>query len=116
MTASNDQRAMLEQLFGSNEALFQQIQCIPYAARLQIVEQMDAEIEATTDPKLKHEIELEGDVFRNLLRTFPPVDMSPEDEAAMNQHFYLEPQQFNWGLSEEEQDHIDEYFTTKENN
>ena len=104
-----EQRAFLDQMFGEDHPQLQQIQLIPYAARLQMTEEAEAEIKSTTDPEARRAIQMEWDVFRNLLRLYPPVDMSPEDEAALNQHF-------KWGPTEEEQDHIDEYFANKEDN
>lgn len=42
-----EQRAFLDQMFGEDHPQLQQIQLIPYAARLQMTEEAEAEIKST---------------------------------------------------------------------
>ena len=85
MSTANDYAAVKEMF--SDEPLLAQFQLVPHAARVQLVEEMDAEIEACTDPELKKEIEAECSAIRMMLRMWQPIEMSPEDEAVLNEHF-----------------------------
>ena len=104
----------VEELVGAHHPMLDALRLLPHKARLEFVEEMDAEIEACTDPELKKQIELEHSVFRMMLRMWQPVEMSPEDEDYLNEHFLARPDA-RCRVSEEEQDHMDEYFLQENN-
>ena len=59
----------LEAVFG-NQPIFQALKTMTPDERIQLVEEMDAEVEAQTDPATKRAIEMEHQVFRMMLRAF----------------------------------------------